>query len=83
MHFEQRQTPDGMAIKVTTYVEKPRILITNWPKFTIDWMGTRVEGRVISPGVYQLGSVVVFRNPEGEYVELAPEVYAKQLREEE
>lgn len=81
--YEQKNTPDGMEIKVTTYVEKPKIQISKWPKFTVTWMGTKMEGRFIAPGVYQLGAVVVFRNAQGDYVELAPDVYVRGLRGEQ
>lgn len=81
MHFEYGTTADSVEIEVTTCVEKPKIEIANWPKFTVIWMGTKIEGRFISPGVYQIGNAVVFRNAEGEYVELAPKVYAKWLED--
>lgn len=79
MHFEQFPREGGVAIKVTTHVEKPKIAITNWPKFTVNWMGSTMEGRVLAAGVYQLGSVVVLRNDDGDYVELAPSVYMQSL----
>lgn len=80
MQFEQKQTADGVEIRVTAYVPKPQIDISHWPKFTVEWMGSRMQGRVLAAGVYQLGSVVVFRNDEGDYVELAPSVYAQSLK---
>lgn len=81
MNFEQKPTEDGVEIKVTAHIPKSQIVITDWPKFTISWMGIRTEGRMLSPGVYQIGSAVVFRNVEGEYVELVPKVYAKWLED--
>lgn len=81
MHFEQKSTEDGVEIKVTTHIPRPQIVIADWPKFTVEWMGSRMQGRVLSPGVYQIGNAVIFQNAQGEYVELAPKVYAKWLED--
>lgn len=56
--YEYGTTADGVKIKVTTYVPKPKLADTSqWPKFTVEWMGKRFDGVWLAPGCYILNGI--------------------------
>lgn len=78
MKVEQGTSADGFEYKVTLQVEKPKVVdVSLWPTFMVEWMGRRLQGVYIAPGIYAVNGICYLRDGPDDYPVILHDIVAE------